>query len=264
LLGHAVSVAGGRVYCERDGSGLPVVLTHDALLHRESWDAQVEVLAESYEVLRWDRRGYGRSDDPAESYSSLDDLVTVVRTASDPPVVLVGCSIGALMSLHCALDHRDLVRALVLVGPILSGLALTEHFATRGGMASVLADASAEKEIDYWSETDRWFVASANVSARKRLRELLTANPKNLTPKRPLEQRLEPSALPRLAEVAVPTLVVVGELDIPDVHAHAGAIEAGIAGARRIVVSGSGHLPQLERPQEFNEILLEFLASLGT
>jgi 3-oxoadipate enol-lactonase len=58
----------------------------------------------------------------------------------------------------------------------------------------------------------------------------------------------------------VPTLIVVGELDIPDVHAHSGALEAGVPGATRVVLRGSGHLPHLEVPEEFNRVVHEFLA----
>ena len=58
---------------------------------------------------------------------------------------------------------------------------------------------------------------------------------------------------------ATAPLIVVGEADIPDVHAHSGAIQAGIGGARRVVLSGSGHLPHLEVPDDFNRVVLEFL-----
>jgi 3-oxoadipate enol-lactonase len=65
--------------------------------------------------------------------------------------------------------------------------------------------------------------------------------------------------LVRLHEIRVPTLIVTGDADIPDVHAHAGAIEAGIPGARRIVMTGVGHLLYLEKPKEFAELAISFL-----
>jgi 3-oxoadipate enol-lactonase len=77
-----------------------------------------------------------------------------------------------------------------------------------------------------------------------------------------LERQPERPALPRLREVAVPTLLVAGEQDIADVHAHCGAIEAAVPGARRVVLSGSGHVPHLEVPEAFNRQLLGFLAEV--
>jgi 3-oxoadipate enol-lactonase len=110
-----------------------VVLSHDGLLHSESWDAQFGALAAGHRVARWDRRGYGRSPRPAAPFSSVEDLAAVVRALSDEPATLVGCSFGGFFSLQCALDHPRLVAALVLVGPVVTGLPLSEHFLTRGG-----------------------------------------------------------------------------------------------------------------------------------
>jgi len=256
-----VAVEAGSIFCEVVGTGRPVVLSHDFVLHRETWDAQFSSLSNAYRIVRWDRRGYGRSDESKASYSSVDDLARVIKANADGPVVLVGCSYGSAVSLHCALDHPDLVAALVLVGPVVSGLGYTEHMMTRGGRRTMDVG-TTEAEIDYWSAVDPWFVAASNIQARKRLRELLTANRRNLESKERWERSPEPAALPRLGEIAVPTLIVVGEHDIPDVHAHAGALEAGILGGRRVVLAGSGHLPQLEVPDAFSELVLAFLSTL--
>ena len=251
------------IYGEVTGSGSPVVLSHDGLLPNESWDAQFGVFAADYRVARWDRRGYGRSPRPTEPFSSVEDLANVVRAVSDSPAALVGCSFGSLVTQHCALDFPELVAALVLVGPIVSGLPFSEHFTTRGGRGQPAIDAPVAEQIAYWSGSDPWFVAPANRTARQRLHDLLTANQHNLPPPLELERFLHRPALPRLGEIAVPTLIVVGELDIPDVHAHSGAIEAAIPGATRVVLPGSGHLPQLEVPDEFNRVVLEFLAGVS-
>lgn len=255
---HRLPVGGDTVFCEVTGSGTPLVLTHDAILQRESWDGQFEAFAELYRVARWDRRGFGESDKPTASYSSVDDLVAVLRFLTGSPAVLVGCSFGALVSLHCALDHPRLVSALVLVGPIVSGMGFSEHLLTRGGRRSLDLGTTSE-EADYWSAADPWLVAPANTAARQRLRELLLANPQ---PRVRLERPLEPPALERLGQIRIPTLVITGEHDIPDVHAHSGAIESRIPGARRLVLAGSGHLPQLEAPGTFNDTVLEFLSTV--
>jgi 3-oxoadipate enol-lactonase len=250
------------VHCDLTGSGPPVVLTHDGLLHSESWDAQVGEFATRFRVGRWDRRGYGRTARPAEPYSSAADLAAVVRAASDDPAVLVGGSFGAYVSVQCALDHPELVAALVLVGPVITGLPLSEHFLTRGGRLPG-PDTPDEAQIAYWSEVDPWYTAPSSSTARARVRELLIAYPQNLRPPMRLERLAEqPAALPRLGAIAIPTLIVTGEWDVPDVHAHSGAIQAGIPGARRVVLAGSGHLPNLEVPDAFNETVLDFLAEV--
>ncbi|HET8661664.1 MAG TPA: alpha/beta hydrolase [Micromonosporaceae bacterium] len=257
----ALAVEG--LHCEVAGSGPPVVLTHDGLLHSESWDAQLGAFAAAgYRVARWDRRGYGRSPRPTAPFSSVEDLAAVVRSVSDTPATLVGCSYGGFLSVQCTLDHPELVAALVLVGPVVSGLPFSEHFDTRGGRGIPAFDAPVTEQIAYWSGTDPWFVAPANTAARQRLHELLSANPHNLRLPLELERRPQLPALPRLGEVAVPTLVVAGEHDIPDVHAHCGAIQAAVSGARRVVLPGSGHLPQLEVPEAFNRVVLGFLAEV--
>lgn len=168
------------VHWEVAGSGPAVVLSHDGALHSEAWDAQFEAWpASGYRVARWDRRGYGRSPRAIAAFSSVDDLAALVKETG-APAALVGCSFGGLVSLQCALDHPELVASLVLVGPIVSGLPLSDHFNTRGGRRVPGPGAPAEERIEYISERDPWFIAPDNVTARARLKELLTANPQNL------------------------------------------------------------------------------------
>ncbi len=258
---HLTSDNGDRVFYEVAGSGPTIVLTHDGLLHREVWDAQFVAFAEAYRVARWDRRGYGLSDPSKIAYSSVDDLAAIVRLVSDQPATLVGCSYGSLVSVQCALNHPELVGALVLASPIVSGLGFSEHFMTRGGRRP--SPTPADAHIDYWSQTDPWFVTAENRAARERVHDLLSANPHNLLPKAALERRPEQTALSRLGQISVPTLIAVGEHDIPDVHAHAGAIQAGIRRSERVVLSDSGHLPSLEVPEAFNRVVLDFLGRTG-
>jgi len=67
------------------------------------------------------------------------------------------------------------------------------------------------------------------------------------------------SSPPRLHEIRVPTVILTGDADIADVHAHAGAIEAGIPNARRVVVAGTGHIMYLEKPTEVSRLVINFI-----
>lgn len=123
-------------------------------------------------------------------------------------------------------------------------------------------DATIEKQIEYWSGTDPWLMAPGSLAARRRVKELLTANPRNLTVPYNLLRGPKEKAAGQLSRIKIPTLIIVGEQDIPDVQAHTGVIEAGIPGARRVVLANAGHLAHMEIPEAFNRVVLEFLAGI--
>jgi 3-oxoadipate enol-lactonase len=257
-----VAVDGGRLFYEELGEGRPIVLLHDGLLHRETWDAQFPVLAGQYRVVRYDRRGYGRSTEAQAPFSDVRDLDAVLTTLGIDAAVVIGCSSGGQLAIDYTLAHPQRVSALVLVGPIVSGMGFTEHFATRGGRFHPTQATTLDEVIEYFSNVDPYAIAPANIAAKERANALFKANPQNLNWARgQLVEPLARPALPALGEIAVPTLILVGEYDIPDVHAHCGAIEAGIPGAKRIVVSDAGHLVHMEQPAVFNELVLDFLAA---
>ncbi len=110
--------------------------------------------------------------------------------------------------------------------------------------------------LSNWAK-DKYLLAPGRDKARKRLLELLTANPQDLT-HQDLTRPTQP-ALPRLKEIRVPTLILTGDTDIPDVHAHAGAIEAGIPGSRSVVLRDAGHLMYMEIPEEFSCVVIGFI-----
>lgn len=246
----------GKIWYEVQGEGPALVLLHDGLAPSGTWDDQMPVFSKLFRTVRYDRRGYGRSEAAKEAFSDLDDLHMLMDALKIDRAVLVGCSNGAKLAVDYALAHPERVGGLVLVGPVVSGLPYSEHFKRRG--MDNYRDRSAEGLIESWVQ-DRYILDPASAKARERLRALLKGSPnplvnpgiQSLAPKRP--------AVGRLSEVKVPTLIVVGASDIPDVHAHSGALEAGIQGSRRVVIPDAGHLIHLEKPEPFNETVLTFL-----
>jgi len=145
------------------------------------------------------------------------------------------------------------------VGAVLSGFPYTEHFLNRGmANSEPFEKGDVAKGLFNWSK-DKYLLASGHKAAQERLPAILTANPQDMThadfarPARP--------SLSRLSEIRIPTLILVGDADIPDVHAHAGAIEAGIAGSKRMIISNAGHLMYLEKPEEFSHTVILFIES---
>lgn len=257
LFGKFLDLPDGRLWYESRGDGPALLFIHDGLAHAEVWDAQVADLSRDHRVVRYDRRGYGRSPEAQGPYSNLDDLSALIERLDLEQVVLIGASSGGRLAIDYVLEHPERVSALVLVGPVVSGLGVSSFFQARElGNYDPDLDAKREKWI-----ADQWIIAPGNTAARDRLRELLTAFPNDLDPGGYRYQRAPKSAaLPRLGEIKVPTLLVTGSADIPDVHVHVGAIEAAVPGARRVVLEHAGHLCYLERPDAFNALLRDFFS----
>src|SRR4051794_39133692 len=129
--GHVEVGDGAKLYYEVRGEGPAIVLVHDGLLHRECWDAQWQALAKEHKLIRYDRRGYGKSMASESPYSEVEDLNKLVRKLGLTRASLVGASAGGNLVLEYALAYPADVERFVLVGPIVSGLAFSEHFGAR-------------------------------------------------------------------------------------------------------------------------------------
>jgi 3-oxoadipate enol-lactonase len=261
--GSFVPVEGSKIYYEECGAGSrPVILIHDGVVNSAVWDQVWPEFCRHFHTIRYDRRGYGRSPAADTWYSETDDLAALLRDLKVVNAVLVGSSHGGELSIDFTLGHPELVRQLVLVGPVVSGMPYSQHFLDRGKHVFELLDKGLSREaIEEWSK-DKYLIAPGNNVARKQLFSLLSANPQDMT-HHDYPLRTKP-ALPRLREIRVPTLILVGDADISDVHAHAGAIEAGIPNARRVVIEGVGHIMYLEKPAEFSRVAIDFIEQNGT
>jgi len=256
--GTFLEVDGAKLYYEECGSGPHVVvLVHDGVLHSAAWDDVWPDFCKHFHTIRYDRRGYGRSPVAAHGYYATDDLAALLHHLRIKRVAIVGSSHGGEISINFTLDHPEMVEQLVLVGAVVGGMPYTKHFLERGDVLGKPLEKGDIKGAIAAAATDKYLTAPGSDAAKKRMADILSANPQDLTHPE-LELQVRP-ALPRLGEIHIPTLLLVGDADIPDVHAHAGAIEAGVPRARRVVISDAGHLMYLEKPAEFSRIVIEFL-----
>src|SRR5215470_17334811 len=255
--GSFLEVDGVKLYYEECGSAPQVVvLVHDGVLHSAAWDDVWPDFCKHFHTIRYDRRGYGRSPVAAHGYYATDDLAALLHHLRIKRVAIVGSSHGGEISINFTLDHPEMVEQLVLVGAVVGGMPYTKHFLERGDVLGKPLEKGDIKGAIAAAATDKYLTAPGSDAAKKRMADILSANPQDLTHPE-LELRVRP-ALPRLGEIRIPTLLLVGDADIPDVHVHAGAIEAGIPSARLVVISDVGHLMYLEKPAEFSRIIIEF------
>lgn len=257
--GGFVDVAGSRLYVEECGAGSAVILLHDGLLHSVLWDRMWPVLCSKYHVVRYDRRGYGKSEPAKAPFSPEDDLLRVMQHARIARATLVGCSSGTALATDFALAHPDEVEALFLIGPVVHGMRSSDYFLQRGNAASApLANNDTRAAAENWAR-DPFQVAGDQPDAREKILHTLVANPQNFRVPGQFELRPSPPTVARLSEVQAPTLLIVGDGDIADVHAFAGALQAAVPVARREVWKGDGHLIPLEKPAELLERLQRFI-----
>jgi 3-oxoadipate enol-lactonase len=257
------AVNGGRLFVEVTGSGSPVVLIHSGITDSRSWDPQVAAFAAGHRVLRYDLRGIGRSDLGHGSYSNVDDLVALLDAIGFDRAALVGVSMGGALALDVALEHPDRVAALVLVGSGISGTQWPAAFKARVADIDALferglIDEAVERELEIWLYGKGRTAADVDPAIRDAVREMNRSIAERF-PADARPQPIDPPAGGRLEEVAVPTLVIVGDLDVDHVHERAHELANRITGARLAVMHDVAHVPNMERPEEFNRLVLDFL-----
>lgn len=265
-----VDVAGGRLWAQAAGEGSGVVLVHAGIADARMWDPQWDALAARHRVVRYDTRGFGRSESTEDAvFSNRDDLVAVMGAAGVERATLVGCSRAGSIVVDTALEFPDRVAGLVWVCGGLSGLETTdtpeERVLFEREEALVEAkdwEAAADVDLELWIDGVGQPLGRAPAPVRTLVRRMLIdtwiRGPAYGQP-----VVLDPPAAGRLLSIRCPTLAIVGELDPSGTAQAADALVAGVHGARRIDLPGVAHLPSLERPEWFTETLLAFLAEVG-
>lgn len=233
-----------------DGSGTPVLLSHGYSASQRMWRGQIEALSPSYKLITWDMRGHGESaspSDPAE-YSeakTVADVAAVLDAAGAEKAVIGGLSLGGYMTLAFHVAHPDRCLALVLCD-------------TGPGYRN---DAAREG----WNETaERRAVAfeTRGLEALGRSPEVQASQPSNAQglahAARGMLKQFNARVIESLPNIAVPTLIIVGENDAP-YRAGSDYMANKIPGARLVVIPNAGHASNIDQPAAFDAALRDFL-----
>ena len=230
------------------------------------WDPQWETFTRAHRVLRYDLRGFGRSPLTPGRFSYGRDLVELLDREGFERLSLVGVSMGGRVALEVALARPDLVEALVLVGAGLpdhdwSGEMNALGRAEEAALDRGDVDAAAEVAVRGWVDGPRRKPEDVDPAVRAKVAEMQRRAYELQLPvwESATEDRLVQDLAARLGEVGVPTLIVVGEEDLPDMHQIGERLQREIPNARRATIAGAAHVPSMERPREFDELVLGFL-----
>lgn len=258
------TVNGTNLYYEIAGEGPPLVLVHGLTLDTRMWEDQFAVFTEHYRVVRYDARGFGQSAPVGnEAYTHPDDLAALLAHLAIPRAVIIGLSMGGRIAIDFALAHPSMTRALVVVDTALGGHVTSAEWNARWkSLVKTARTVSGQAANEAWLRHPLFAPASENPAVAARLRQMVGDYSGWHWANRDPQRGLDPPATERLREITVPTLIVLGERDLPDFHAIADRIADNVPDARKIVLSGVGHMANMEAPEQFNADVLTFLASI--
>jgi pimeloyl-ACP methyl ester carboxylesterase len=212
-------------------------------------------------------RGFGKSDPVDAVVSRRDELYRLLKHLGVESAYMVGCSMGGETMIDFAIEHPEMVSALITVNSTPSGFEMqgeppAEILAMIEAMQKGDLDRVSELQLRVWIDGPFRQPEEVDAQVRQRAAQMNQIAVRNqtwaLADARPADPLLPP-AVQQLQNVHAPTLVMVGALDHPEILRAADVLAEGIAGAQKAIVPGSAHVPSMEKPTEFNRIVLAFL-----
>ncbi len=259
------TVNGAELYYEIGGQGDSILLLHAGVADSRMWDGQFKVFAQHYQVIRYDLRGFGRSIVPSGAFANHEDVAGLLDFLGIDKAYVIGVSFGGYVALDFALAYPERVGALVLSAPNTSGYEPSSEeilrFCAEEEAAFERDDIMAATELNLrmWVDGPQRKPEQVDAAVREQVREMQTRAFTNPVPQGVEEQSLLPPAIGRLGEIRVPTLVIVGEQDVPEFIELSDIVAKGINGAEKVMIGGVAHLPSMEKPELFNRVVLDFL-----
>jgi 3-oxoadipate enol-lactonase len=257
-------VPGTQLYYEVTGEGPPLVFVHSGGFDRRLWDEQFFAFADRHTVIRYDVRGHGESPPPTKPYSDAEDLCSLLRWLHIGKAHAVGLSLGGSIVIDFALSHPEMIETLILVAPDVTGYAFSAEFTYRFiKVVTSIEQDDGSPAGDLWIQSSIFAPTMENPAVAHKLRLIARENARFwlINPLFRRDSFVTPPATQRLAEIHTSALLIVGDRHIPDVLNEAQLLESGVAGIRKVVIPGAGHIVNMEKPEEFNRAMRDFLSA---
>lgn len=257
-----INVNGISINYAISGQGPVLVLLHGWTENHNFWKFQIPVFSKDYKVLAIDLRGHGESDKPKKEYSIqtfADDVYHVLKRLEIKKAIIIGHSMGGMTALVFCLMHSEMVQALILVNTTCVGLQET-------GLVPIKETLKMIQTFGFENVAERFFVQTFFASGTS---EELTNWAKSeilKTPQFAVEEALkaiiEHDVTDRLSAIKVPTLIIHSPQDLAIGVKMAEIMNAKIPNSSLKIIESAGHHSMLEKPEEFNRIVLDFLKRL--
>lgn len=267
MAAFTLETFGATIYGVEQGSGAPVVFLHAGVADHRMWLPQLEAMDTGIHAIAYDQRGFGRSVSQDVPCTDIDDLLMVLNHFSIRRAVLVGCSMGGGLAAAFALAHPDRVAGLVLVAAAITGRPKMAQDSYEDEIDAEYAKLEAGDDLEALNlfEARVWLdgVRAKEGRVQGALRDLfLDMNRMHLVHS-PLPQKAaRPEIYSRLAEFKMPILLIAGTYDSARFEQLNALIAQSLPQAEAALIEGAGHLPSLDAPEQFNNLLSAYLATL--
>ena len=254
---------GTKIYFEIAGEGPPIILLHAGLVDSRMWDCQFRKFTGDYKVIRFDARGFGKSETPDKPFSPVKDVYDLMKFLKMEKAHIMGCSMGGSTALEFALDYPHMVDRLILVGPGARGFKYSRAMEQKAAeLYSIAREKGTQEAVRVFLEDPFWSygVPSGDYPEARKLFEEMVNDNRHIFDWYPnyIEIGGAP-ALERASSIKIPTLIIVGDGDLADTLAAVEALLEKVDSARKVIIPGAGHMVNMEKPEAFNKIVLEFL-----
>jgi pimeloyl-ACP methyl ester carboxylesterase len=260
-------VNGANIYYELAGSGDSIVFIHGNIGDNRHWDEQFEIFAKKYKVLRYDVRGFGKSSLPVEGevYRHHNDLKMLLEHLGISKAHICGLSMGSGLAVDFVIAYPEMSSSLIAVGPWVIGFdspSAQELYSAFGDIPSLLKEKGKVGVIEYFFSHPMYQRMYSDSKIAKRMEELYNDYSfwhfQNQDP----VQYIDPPATKRLEQINQSTLIVTAEYDIKPCREVADLMELSIPNAIKIDMPDASHVMNMERPDEFNKAVFDFLNKL--
>ena len=259
-----LNTQGAALYYEIAGHGEAVLFIHAGIADNRMWDEQISVFAQRYQTIRYDIRGFGQSQIPTTPFAHHADPANLLRALNVEKAHVIGNSFGGKIAVDFALTYPEMVASLVLIAPGVGGNTPSPEMQQFWEEEEALLEqgnleAATELNLRLWVDGPQRTADQVNAYVRQRVYDMQYHAFTVPAPEGAEEIELQPPALTRLAEIRVPTLIIVGDYDVPDMLELAQRLSEQIPNAQRVIIPDAAHVVSMEQPEQFNQQVLAFL-----
>lgn len=259
-----VTLSQTKLFYQEHGSGSEtLVFSHGLLWSHKMFAAQVAEFSKQYRVIAYDHRGQGSSEvgGPYDMDTVAADAAELIRSLVGGPVHFIGLSMGGFVGMRLAARHPELVKSLTLLETSANAEPLEnlpQYKLLNGVVRWVGVIPPIASKVMKIMFAKSWLADSAQVNSIRHWKMELASNKKSITG--PVEGVIYRKGIEEeLAKISCPTLVIVGDEDVATTPQKAAFIHQGIAGSKLETISGAGHSSCIEKPEEVNRLLKDWL-----